>query len=247
MKTALFIFTFSFLTAGVFSQARVNREMAFFLPKSSEVITEADGWHYNSSLGQWIGNKNVITRDTNFRPNPKSASESIENFISLQVRMFNFEGTEYYLLNVRHWWGDWKYPNSKQDWIFGDITSGYIFTAEEYNKLHALKRLRENRGMSFFIPRTAETAPKIIGWVIGSAELYKDDDAYWIEKIQSEMTDTVGRGQSYAKYVFPIAISEEGNIRFRLPAETDDYPGKVNLKESYFEITPEVFSKILIE
>jgi len=228
MKKVFFILLSLILTFNLFSQARVNAERPVFLQEESYTLTEAVGWRYYKSIGEWISNNNVITVSKN-SSGSVAASQALDNFKSMQIRTISYQNVRYYLLIINKWRGYWRYPNIKEDWIVTNAFEGYIFSANEYDKLKNIEGL-------------------ITPVALANVDLtYCRNDNERLDKIIEVLLRP-----STVVYIFPILKSEEGNIRFNLPnmvsnpSNRNSYYGyPFNFDESYFETDLDNFNRIL--
>ncbi|MEN2413077.1 hypothetical protein [Flavobacterium mesophilum] len=213
-------------------QERVNRPKLTF-NSTSEVITKAIGWSYNSKLGEWIDYANTINDDKSYKTKYKTLLGSYmmshnENFISIKTKSLIYDNVDYYILIIEKWKGSYEYPAIMENWREYKQINGYIFTKSEYMKL---QKLEENSVL---------ITPNLV--YIGS--LYeKYDETKFLDLIQTELSKN--KSESSIKYAFNVTKTKEGKIRFLV----DLIPPYSDFKfdKQYFETDIENFSKIIIK
>lgn len=225
-----------FLTIGLaaisaigFGQARENRAELEF-DKSSQILLESTGWYFNNSTGEWVENQNFIN-DKHYDQQGSLLSYMNQNFLTLETKVVNHNGKNIYILILQKWSGSYKYPRIREDWQSYKTYNLFFFEETEWAQLSSIEGnilLKCSYQTSFRTDRE------------GSIE---DTVQYILQN-------------SYAKYpcdyVFSILKSEEGQIRYYLPYRdskySTEYPvnygDKFDFEKSYFETTPENFSKI---
>jgi hypothetical protein len=235
MKKVLFITALLFLfIAQTFCQERVNRKKLVFA-NVSEVMTAATGWAYNSTLGEWIDYKNVISNDKRYKGEYNSLqgyymmSHVNQNFITIQVKTVIYKDIKYYVVVVQKWSGAYEYPEIYEDWYTFKRITGYIFTEKEYNKLKDINDKVELKTK----------------YIVSVNERYeKYNDIMFLDLIQTAL---VSEQSAYSsEYIFPIMKSTEGTIRFYLPDDFSPYK-KYDFEEQYFETDYTNFSKLIIK
>jgi len=221
-----FIYVFSY------SQERVNRKKLSFLDKS-DIITNAVGWSYNSTLGEWVDYQNVISTDKNYKTKWLSLQGSYmmsrldQNFISIQTKTIMIDTLKYYVLMVEKWVGSYEYPSIQENWREYKKMFGYVFSENEFNKL-----------LNFNDEVKIETQ-----YVVVMGSLYeKYDETIFLDLLQTEMNKTPSKYSS--PYNFSVRKTEKGEIRFHLPYWERSYY-KLDFNQQYFETTIVNFSKIL--
>jgi hypothetical protein len=215
-----------------FEQDRTNREKLIFSDKS-EILMNAVGWCYNSTLGEWIDYNNVIEEEKTYKEKFKLLtgaflmSRHTQNFISIQTKTVIFKEIKYYVLIVEKWDGQYKYPSIYEDWYEYKTMCGYIFTETEYNKLNNIIDV-----VSLEIPYQ----PVIMDL---RYEVY--DEKVFLDKIQNNLDF-----KYKTEYMFPVKKIENGNIRFYVPDRFSTI-NNVDFNKQYFETTFDNFSKIVIK
>lgn len=234
MKSVIFILAI-LLSSVSFGQERVNREKLSF-DTTSLVLSKANGWAFNSVSGEWVDYENVISDVKDYKEKYASLqgewmmSRISQNFKTIQTKTFTYKGTSYFIIMVTKWSGAYKYPNIKEDWYTFELTIGYIFTKEEYQKL-------------FNINNSLELKTKRVVYLGSKYESY--DETKFLDLIQLELSKETN---IYSiEYKFPILKSEEGAIRFYLPDYFSKYTGKIDFEKAYFETKQEDFELFLIK
>jgi hypothetical protein len=233
-KSIVFIIIIAFFLCRANAQERVNRENLSF-DKESGILLSATGWAYNSTLGEWIDYTNVISSNKDYKENifmPKGKdmmSRNSRNFINIQFKSLVFKGERYFVLIIQKWEGYYKYEAIKEDWIRYKKTYGYIYNKNEYSKIHTIKdsiglTTKYIVSMGFFLSR------------------YKEKE--FLDLIQSELCEK--KTEYHTEYVFPVIKSKEGMIRFHLPRVNSSY-SSIDFSTSYFEVSPEEFSVLIIK
>jgi len=229
MKNLMLTMGLAAITAIGWGQSRENRSELQF-DKSSEILSESTGWYFNNSTGEWIENQNFID-DTHYDIQGSSLSYMNQNFITLETKVVNHKGKNIYILILQKWSGSWKYPSIREDWQAYKTYNLFFFEETEWIKLSSIEGnilLKCSHQTSFRTDRE------------GSIE---DSVQYILQNHYAKYP---------CEYVFSILKSEEGQIRYYLPYRdskySTDYPvrygDKFDFEKSYFETTPENFSKI---
>lgn len=219
----------------VFCQERINREKLSF----SEVygtLTKATGWAYNTTFGEWIDYKNVISDDKDYKTKNLilqgswMMSKASQNFIKMQIRTIIFNGETYYVLIIDKWNGGYEYPALQMDWYAYKQTIGYIYTEEEFIKLLNIDRLVEVK----------------TGYLVCMGSKHqKYNEKKFLDLIQTELTTARSPYFKY-EYIFPVMKSKEGAIRFCLPYMLSKYSNGY-FETEYFETDLIDFSNLLIK
>jgi MoaA/NifB/PqqE/SkfB family radical SAM enzyme len=217
------------------AQSRVDRAKLSF-DRTSDILENATGWAYNSTLGEWINYENFIRplkdyKDKKFKASYNGLVQSTQsqNFIKMQSKIIEYSNRKYYVLIIQKWRGQYKYESIKEDWYIWKETLGYIFTESEYSKLKDMTGLVELKTQ--FLAS------------IGSVK-EKYDEVKFLDLLQSELEQT-----QVWDYIFPILnVESDGKkvTRFYLPHDSQEYP-KYDFKLRYFETSPTEFEKIVIK
>lgn len=252
MRTRTIIILSLFLTyySQSFGQERINRKKLSF-EKNSEIMTEAIGYSYNSTLGEWIDYENIISNEKDYKNRYNSLqsnwnkkrykssvyedimSEVDQNFISIQTKTIFFNETIYYILTVEKWDGRFEYPKIRADWYRFKQTIGYIFTEAEFKKLDKFDKSIAIKALSVVVIEDYE-------------------ETKFLDLIQTQITEKlkIEKNKYVTETIFPVLKSDEGKIRFYLPVGSNaylpDYP-KYDFDKAYFETDQENFSKIFIK
>jgi hypothetical protein len=239
-KSLLTSLLLTFLLFQVYSQERVNREKLSF-SEVSGTLSNATGWAYNTTLGEWIDYKNVISDDKDYKT--KNAilkgswmmSKVSKNFINMQIKTITFKGETYYVLIINKWSGSYEYPALEMDWQPYKITIGYIYTKEEYSKLKNIENIIEVKTKYLVC--------------IGS-KYRKYNEKTFLDLIQTELNKEIDSiyFPPTTEYIFPLMKTKEGAIRFLLPNSSilSEY-SKSGFEKEYFETNFVDFSNLLIK
>jgi len=207
-----------------YSQARVNRPEIKF-ENQSEVLNQATGWSYNSTLGEWIDHDNVISSDKReYRP-----SRHTQNFIEMQFKTVNVNNEKYYVLMVQKWAGSYLYPEIYEDWVRWVQISGYIFSEAQYKKIWDFD--------------TTGPIIKLVTkrWV--SFRKHKADT--FLDLIQTELlSNERSLSGGCTLPIMKALVENEEFIRFYVPECYDD--SFINFDKEYFEVVPSEFEKLKI-
>ncbi len=222
------------------AQKRVDRQPISFQEKS-ENITKVLEWFYDNSTGRWRSEKNIL---------------------SMQVKTVLFNSRKYYVLRIEQWYGGYLYPNLKEDWVSYKKTIGFIYNADEFDKLHKFE--------------SDSTIENCVGISMGEVEITaadktngeKIEDKILAELISQDTTNKSASDKAWIiKHVFNFEImkSKESTIRFLLPVENEKKPEEytwdneghaiehidhnrefhlAHFDAHYFEINREIFSSL---
>jgi hypothetical protein len=192
---------------------------------SSDILSTAIGWAYNSRKGEWFGN--VICPDKKSPLLLKSGyipSQYYQNFITMQTKSLTFENSKYYVIIVEKCEGQYKYPSIQKDWIESKERYGFIYTEKEYSKIKNING-------------------KIEINAIGRVRDIYDEDM--LDEIRSALMKKEGPDYIYNEYsdIFPILKSEEGMIRFYIPT---GYPHttKIDFEHRILKQTRKISQKL---
>lgn len=236
MKKLLLVLVVGLLGFSSFGQERTNREKLSF-DTTSAVMSEAIGWAYNETTGEWVDYKNVISDRKEYKDKYKSLqgeymmSRIKQSFLSMQSKTLTYKDTTYYILIVEKWSGAYKYPSIKEDWYTFKKTIGYIFTKNEYEKLLKIDGLVEAKSFS----------------AVSMGSGYENyDEVKFLDLIQTNLLKPSREGL----YTFPVMESKECVIRFFLPdffyGQGKSYGNKYDFEKQYFEVDFENFTSILL-
>lgn len=217
-KSLLFLLLLLALTCN--AQERVNKEKLVF-KESSEKLTKAIGWYYNSYSGEWISNNNVLY-DKKIDPNQNQLiSSQSQNFISIQSKTTVYNGETYYFIIIEK--GNIRFSTSYKE------TLAYLTSAEEYSKLLSITG-NVSKIKCFYVAKN------------GSSEsTYNESD--FLIAIRNKLDSKNYYNDSY----FYVKLDNNNNevVRFLLPKDPDRY-GCTDFDNNYFETTKENFNKIII-
>lgn len=224
------------------AQDRINREKLSF-KDSSQVLTEAIGWCYNKTIGEWIDYKNVISSDKSYKKDTSNINKmnyilagGANNFISIKSKTFYFKKDLYNALIIKKWSGYYTYPSLRQGWNRYQATQCYIFDINEFNKIKTISD-------SVYIKVLCEIE-------LSHFEDYCEEKL--LDLIQTELSKPKNKYARPIPYAFPIKKTDKGDIRFDLPLVYHSGRYKYlnvtfNFNEEYFETDIENFNKILIK
>jgi len=223
-----------FLPVVLLGQERTNREKINFV-KISKPLEKAKGWEYNETFGKWIDYNNVISQNTRYKEGIYRLekgrfmmSNYSQNFIKIQTKSVIYKETEYFVLVIEKWEGEIvDIDVHESQWRSYRQTDGYIFSKEEYQKLHNIENLVELKTK----------------YMVSIGESEKYNEAKFLALIQTALE--AGKSEGSFEYIFPVLKSTEGAIRFYLP-EHSSSNSKYNFDKKYFETSLKNFSKIII-
>jgi hypothetical protein len=220
-----------FLPIVLFGQERINRGKLQFV-KISKSITKATGWAYNETRGEWIGYNNVISQGKEkLRGHRYMMSEKSQNFIKMQTKSVIYKETEYFVLIINKWNGRFVDINVHQhEWRKYRQTYGYIFSKEEYQKLHSIENIVE-----------LKTKYMVSVDIFPIAKPYNETE--FLDLIHTALQTE--KSENSFEYIFSVLKSTESAIRFYLPENSSSKP-KYDFDKRYFETSLKDFSKIII-
>lgn len=159
MKQTILTIAFLMLSLFSFSQDRVNKSdidnQINTIINNLEVIEyqtfgkidSATGWYYDGA--NWTDYKNMICDNTYkqlvtpgrsfYGFGPANAglamSSSLSNFKYLESKSYIYKNDTIFLIKMPYYFGYYRYPNIKKDWISSNDTMVYIFKSSEFYKL----------------------------------------------------------------------------------------------------------------
>jgi hypothetical protein len=235
IKNVLLISTSILLTINTFAQSRENKVNLKFESKS-EKLTTAVGWKLNKETGKWIDNKNVI-EDRNC---PSYwVSYVSQNFKWIQFSTIKHNQVDLYVLLYERQGGEYKYPNIRQNWEPNTQTHFMIIDSTEYKNLQDAVNNKEAKDVKI--------SSKIYGSMTDRYKILGGEHLYNEENLLAKITNAVEKN-GYSETCFMINSQKVDGIdvvRFRLPESC--YSAEKDMKEAYFEVKFEEFTKILLK
>lgn len=149
MKHYIIVLSFLFMKSlCLYAQARVDENNGTYKMgvQKSPIVTNIDGWCYDTSFGKWSGYKNTIFREykngNNKKPIIASVSymslDTAENILSMQFKIVFVNGHKYYALYTTRWRYWFTYPAIQEDKHYYKLTEISLFTEENYRKIFDL-------------------------------------------------------------------------------------------------------------
>ena len=230
-----FLLILLFLPIVLFGQVRINKEDLKF-DKKSGVLKNAKGWEYNAEYGRWINYNNFISQNIAYKKGLWSTRNLMSNakqqFINIQTKSVIYKGIAYFVLIIEKWDGvfenDYSENHNREIWKPFRQTFGYIFSKEEYQKLHNIENLIELK-TKYMVS-------------IGT-EYEKYNETIFLGLIQTALEEE--KSKISTEYTFPVLKSTEGAIRFYVP-DIFSLDNKYDFDKRYFETSLKDFSKIII-
>ncbi|MBE9489486.1 MAG: hypothetical protein IMY67_04260 [Bacteroidetes bacterium] len=219
----------------IFAQDKINSEKISFIYQSDS-ITNAIGWSYNETLGEWVDFQNVISHDKqskkegSLKLSDELTSFQKQNFSSIHVRTVSVASKIYCVLIINKLTGEYKYPSVKKRWSYKTETVGHIFTEKDFKKLFIYDKIIVE----------ANTP------ALASQYTNEYNEKEFLAQIQSAVLQL--KSDSNLNYIFPVkrAISNgEQVVRFYLPYQMNS-SNKYNFSKEYFEISKREFDKLII-
>jgi len=230
MSRISFLLALLFIAVALSGQQRINKEKLNF-DKISGVLKKAKGWEYNETLGEWIDYNNVISQKTYYKEGLYRLLQGrdmmkfyTQNFIKIQTKSVIYKETEYFVLIIDKWNYNIAYGERSP---FRE-TYGYIFSKEEYRKLHNIENLIELK-TKYMVS-------------IGT-EYQKYNETNFLNMIRTILQTE--KSEDSFEYIFPVLKTTEGVIRFYLPENSSSESG-YDFDKKYFETSSKNFSKIII-
>jgi hypothetical protein len=221
--------------APIHAQERSDKVNVSFI-KKSEPITKATGYMQNEASGKWVQNENLI-KDIEVAPKDSfNRGFTAQNLIWFRTATLQYNSKKYYAFYYYYHSGQYKYPETKVDWMQFHATRFLIADQDQYNTFK--KAVMDKKGE--FIK---------LSTIIAS--VFEIEGDYDEPKLLGLMTKALGDDKLFNDYCVG-AISQTLNgksmVRFRLPE--DCYFTQLNLGDKqarYFEISFDEFKKILID
>jgi hypothetical protein len=124
----------------------------------------------------------------------------------------------------------YDYLHKESDWRTYKQIVGYIFSKEEYQKLHNIENLVE-----------LKTKYMVSVDIFPIMKPYSETE--FLDLIQTALQTE--KNENSFEYIFPALKSTEGTIRFYLPEKSSSKP-KYDFDKKYFETSLKNFSKIIV-
>jgi hypothetical protein len=235
IKKVILISLSIFLTTNTFAQSRENKVNLKFESKS-EKLTAAIGWKLNKETGKWIDNKNVIED----RTCPAYwVSYVSQNFKWIQFSMIKNNGVDLYVLLYERQGGEYKYPSIREDWEPNTQTHFLVLDSTEYKKLQVAVNSKEAKDVKI--------SSKISGSMSDRYKILGGEHLYNEENLLAKITIALAKN-GYSETCFIINSQKVDGldvVRFRVPESC--YSAEKDMKEAYFEVKLEEFTKILLK
>jgi len=230
----LAILLYSIVWSGLNAQIRENKEILKFNLKSSK-LTNAKGWEQNKETGKWVANKNVIED----RKCPSYwVSHVTQNFKWIQFATISNNGQEYYVLLFERLGGEYKYPNTQQEWENDKRTYYFIITPTQF------KEIKDE--IDLISGTNIKISSNMTGFITNRFKLLGGEYLYNEENLLAKITKSIERPSSTDDVCFIFnsqVIDNHEVVRFRLPESC--YFSEENMKGKYFEAKAKDFKKIL--
>ncbi|GFD78703.1 hypothetical protein ACXIHB_10295 [Tenacibaculum sp. IMCC1] len=234
MRINLCITVVFLLTITSNAQSRKNQERLTFV-KNSEKIVEAKGWCLSYKTNQWVENRNAIDYQ---KVESFWVSHLSQNFKWIQFSKLNYNQKEYYVFIYEKLSGEYKYPYIKKDWIKENQTHVFILGKNQY--LNLKNRISKQDGVTY------EIRTKLKGFITDKYNSLGGNYSYNTENILFKIQNLL-QNTTYKDYCLSYnsqVIDGKPVVRFKLPTECGY--SKEKLDKEYFEISLELFDKILL-
>ena len=184
-------------------------ESKMVILKRSGIISNAVGFYYDKQKDEWLSDNNKI---------PKG--ENSNGFLDFRFLKVSYKGNIWYPLIIRSRVGFYKYPNIKEGYTSNVQTRFYIFTPDEYKKIHT------------------EKLSSISTFIYGEMR----EENYYVRDLLSEIKKSINSGKTiYSKEKKFRFNKYKCNVRFLLPSIID-----FDFTNSYYEIPESNFDILLI-
>lgn len=259
MKQTILTIAFLMLSLFSFSQERVNKSdidnQINTIINNLEVIDyqtfgkidSATGWYYDGR--NWTDYKNMICDDTykqyytpgrsfyGFGPAVAglAMSAGLSNFKYLQAKSYIYKSDTIFLIKMPYYFGYYRYPNIKKDWISANDTMIYIFKSSEFYKLSNIGEIVSNIYCVSSMGGNSDL-DYIKNYIYKSILLIKDIEKLINQPIPSDYLPLV------SSYNSSFLVKKYNNmVRF--------YPSRVlkptDIEKAYYETSFENFNNLL--
>ncbi len=217
----------------------------FEIVEESPKLTIAKGWMKNNTSGKWVENKNVLATKKIYSFSDLSHYD--QNFEWIQIVKITKDSEKYYVIVYRQVYGYYEDEGYTyvSGWTPSRRTRYAILTTADYQLLK--ENIERKEGKDFSIK------------VANDGEVYKSlmESLNSLLNIIKEGGSTVKTINISPSFLFNAqTLNDEEIVRFRLmygyfgkrrKQGYNDYDTNENLDNSYFEISKEEFSKLLID
>ena len=194
--------------------------------KMSEKITEATGWFLNDD-GQWVQNRNILSGSE--KP-PMSSTD--QSFDWLQSAFIYYQGKKYYVVFFQSQSGEFKYPETMQDWEMYNTLSFWILDEIQYA---SLKKAVESKSGGTM---------KISNGIVLTVNKGDYDKDIFLSQLGKCLRDKSRYRSGSCLFLNSQILKGQNIVRFRLP---EDCAGLEYFGKRYFEVKSSEFKKLLID
>lgn len=240
------IFLLCVLLLSITSIAQKREENKVFeIVAKSPKLTMAKGWMKNETTGKWVENKNVIATKKVY--STSEISHYLQNFEWIQIAKIARDNEAYYVIIYRKVHGYYEYEGYDylSGWTPTKITRFAIITSSDYKFIKS--KIQYKEGIDYPIKAAIDRR------VFKSLTESINSSISTIEGIGSKITTHI----SSPSFLFNSqSIDDKDTVRFRLeynyftkhkPQGIADIDTNENLNQSYFEVSMDEFSKLLID
>ena len=200
--------------------------------KKSEPLTQATGYDQDKKTGKWIQNNNLIS-DMVVTPNDSfNIGFTDQNLIWFRSATLTYDAKKYYAFYYYYLSGQYKYPETKVDWIPFHATKFIIVEQADYLAFKNARMQKKGETISLTTIRS------------NTAEITGDFNE---AKLLAEIASVLDNKRLHKDFCFAASaqsLNGKNIVRFRLPEScyfTKDLP------KEYFETGLEDFKKIFVE
>ena len=228
MKWLFYLTVFYAGILSVKAQEETNNAHLSFETKSG-ILTDAVGW--DSTLGRWTDNKNLISLIKG-----QQVNGYVSNFKWIQTGVFRYNQKKYYIFYAAYVAGQYKDLEKKENWHDFNALKYLMLDSLQYSRLKAT--LKSKNGETTFI--YAE--------LIGEKQHFKGDfdESNFLQHVLEDMNLALSL-RIERSFGFPLScqkLGEKDVVRFNWPKISLD---KDDLQDHYFEVPLVEFQKLLID
>ncbi|WP_415374554.1 hypothetical protein [Patiriisocius sp. Uisw_017] len=227
------------ITITSIAQKREENKVFEIIAKSPK-LTIAKGWMKNDTSGKWVENKNVIATKKVY--SFSDISHYLQNFEWIQIAKIAKDNEEYYVIIYRMVGGKYEYEGYEylSGWTPFKSTKFLIITPAVYQLFKAKIQYTEGKDISFNAYTSGTSGKNLIEFINSYINMKKE---YPRKTTFTFLFNSQTEGD---KDIVRFRLGYDYITKYRQQGIYDTDTDQ-NLDNSYFEVSKNEFSKLLID